>query len=414
VAEVVSVERIAAGGDGVARAADGRTLFVPRTAPGDQVEVSYVPNAKTRFARGTAVARLADGPDRRLAPCVHYRDDGCGGCQLQHIDEGAQRAAKARIVVDAFARIARRPIALPDVVASPSPWHYRRKATFLLRPSGGGFHAMGDPDRLIDVTRCEITDVDVVETLVAVRDLRRLLPSDVEWRVSARLLDGGGIGVTIEGGASGQWSDMTRFTDRLPTVSALWWRPRPASRAVLVMDRRPREVVDAAPAFAQVNAPLAERIAEDVMAIVRGASPGHVIDAYAGSASLSRALALEGVRATAIELDPVACDIARALPVHGLRVVEGAVERELPHALPADVVVVNPPRTGLAPEVPAALEAAGMTRLLVYVSCDPATLARDVSRLSRWQLRSVQCYDLFPQTAHVESVAVLVPGTMNS
>jgi 23S rRNA (uracil1939-C5)-methyltransferase len=179
------------------------------------------------------------------------------------------------------------------------------------------------------------------------------------------------------------------------------------------MDRRPRDVHDAAPAFAQINAPLAERITADVLAAVRGEAPTHVIDAYAGSASLARTLASDGIRATAIELDAVACDVARARPLHGLRVVEGTVERELPHALPADVVVVNPPRTGLAPEVPSILDAAGTTRLLVYVSCDPATLARDVARLTRWELRAVQCYDLFPQTAHVESVAMLIPATVH-
>jgi 23S rRNA (uracil1939-C5)-methyltransferase len=409
VTEVVQIDRLAAGGDGVSRAADGRALFVPRTAPGDVVEVAYATVDGARFARARVTRRLRDGADRVEAPCAHYRDDACGGCQLQHLSIEAQRTAKAQLVVDAFARIAKREIPRPIVVPSPSQWQYRRKATFAIRAGGGGFHAVDDPDRLISITECAITDAQVLATLMAVREARAWLPPDGEWRAAARLLDGGGVGVTIEGGQSGQWTRLPEFTGALPDVSAIWWRPRDATRAVLVLDRRPSTVVDAAPAFAQVNAPLAAQLAADVVRLVREVSPTHVVDAYAGSAPLARALAAAGIRATAIEVDADACEMARHDAPSSLRVIHGPVERELPRALPADVIVVNPPRTGLAPEVPAALNEATRTRLLLYVSCDPATLARDVARLSNWRLKTVRCYDLFPQTAHVESVVELHP-----
>lgn len=413
--EVVRVETIAAGGDGVARSADGRTLFVPRTAPGETVEVGFIAAPSARFARAELL-RIVEPSDARMeAPCPHYDRDGCGGCQLQHLTLPAQRAAKARIVVDALARIGKREIALPEVVASPEPWHYRRKATFTLRGPRGGFHALGEPDRIIDIEECPITAPDVVAVLRAVRAAHALLPPDREWRVSARQLTGGGIGLVIEGGTAGQWTAVDRFTALLREVIAIWWRPREARRAQLVLDRRTSPTGDAAPAFAQVNAALAVQMEDDVVARLALVAPARVIDAYAGVGGVARRLAATGVEVVAIERDADACAIARVDAPPGLSVQEGAVEERLAGVLPADAILVNPPRTGLAAEVPPLLDAAAATaRCLVYVSCDPATLARDLARLPRWAVSAVRCYDLFPQTAHVESVVTLTPQEANA
>jgi 23S rRNA (uracil1939-C5)-methyltransferase len=407
--ETVRIERLAAGGDGVARASDGRTLFVPRTAPGDLAAVEFSVSDKARFARGRLLQLHESGPSRIDPPCAHYQLDGCGGCQLQHLSIEAQRAAKAQIVVDALARIARRQVAVPAVVPSPLDWGYRRKATFTVRASGGGFHTIEDPDALVSVTSCAITDPTVIAALCAARDAWEALPADREWRLSVRLLDGGGLGLLVEGGAAGGWSRFEAFAARVSMLSAIWWRPRDGARAVIVLDRRSSTVHDAAPAFAQVNAPLAEQLQEDVCAAVMASAPIHVIDAYAGTGVFARRLAARGVRATTIERDAIAVDVARRLDTPNVRLLEGAVEEQLARALPADVVVVNPPRTGLAPEIPPLLDAAQEVRLLVYVSCDPATLARDVARLPNWAVEQVRCYDLFPQTAHVETVMTLVP-----
>jgi 23S rRNA (uracil1939-C5)-methyltransferase len=136
-----------------------------------------------------------------------------------------------------------------------------------------------------------------------------------------------------------------------------------------------------------------------------------VVDGYAGAGDTAAALAAAGVLATAIELDAEAARFAADRLGGRGRVLVGRVEDELPAALPADVVVLNPPRAGLDARVPAVLERAaaepGAPRGLVYVSCNPATLARDLARLPSYRVRRVQPYDMFPQTAHVETLVVL-------
>jgi len=140
------------------------------------------------------------------------------------------------------------------------------------------------------------------------------------------------------------------------------------------------------------------------------ARKGPVIDAYAGTGDTATMLATSGARVTAIELDREAAAVcAKRLPA-GSRVLFGRVESLLMSALPADVVVVNPPRAGLHERVTTALERQSRRpRAIVYVSCDPATLARDLTRLPSYRIASIETFDMFPQTAHVETVCELVP-----
>src|SRR5687767_8272187 len=127
---VVRIESIAAGGDGVGRL-DGLAVFTPRTAPGELVEVAI--QKRGRMARGRLLRVLEPSPDRVKPRCRHYDNDRCGGCQLQHLTIGAQLAAKQRIVRDAFARIAKRSVDLPEIVPSPSEWEYRSRLTLTMR-----------------------------------------------------------------------------------------------------------------------------------------------------------------------------------------------------------------------------------------------------------------------------------------
>src|SRR5690606_33285709 len=149
----VTIEAIAAGGEGVAHLPDGRVLFVHRTAPGDIADVQLVED-RPRWARGRLTRILTPGPDRRDPPCPHYAR--CGGCTLEHLRYDAQLAAKARMVADAITRIGRLPIEPPPITASPRTERYRNRISFTLRRAGAGsvvagFHALGDPDSIIDV-----------------------------------------------------------------------------------------------------------------------------------------------------------------------------------------------------------------------------------------------------------------------
>ena len=169
-------------------------------------------------------------------------------------------------------------------------------------------------------------------------------------------------------------------------------------------------------AFAQVNPAVATALRDYVVDAVRSFSPTRVIDAYAGSGQLTERLARGGTDVVSIEADVSGAAATRrrleeAGLGHRVQVITALVESALASALPADVVILNPPRMGVDVGVMRQLEHAASqgVRGMVYVSCDPATLARDLARVPGWRIDAVRCFDMFPQTAHVETVCVLRP-----
>jgi 23S rRNA (uracil1939-C5)-methyltransferase len=169
---------------------------------------------------------------------------------------------------------------------------------------------------------------------------------------------------------------------------------------------------DAAPgaSFGQVNAAVADELQHFVLARARTYDARTIVDGYAGIGDTAAALAREGTSVTAIELDPDAAAWSAARLPDGSRSIAARVEDVLPELLPADVVIVNPPRSGLDARVAATLQdASAPPRGILYVSCNPATLARDLARLPRYRIASLRSFDMFPQTAHVETVCELVP-----
>src|SRR5262245_17625978 len=147
-AATMRIESIAAGGDGVGRI-DGLACFVPRTAPGDVAQVAYVSHA--RYARGRMLQLLEPSPDRVDPTCPHYTADRCGGCQLQHLSNGAQHDVRRQIVRDALQRVGHRDVGLPDLVLG-NQWGYRERLTLTLRARGaswiGGLHSFDDVNRV--------------------------------------------------------------------------------------------------------------------------------------------------------------------------------------------------------------------------------------------------------------------------
>jgi 23S rRNA (uracil1939-C5)-methyltransferase len=149
---------------------------------------------------------------------------------------------------------------------------------------------------------------------------------------------------------------------------------------------------------------------DHVLARARAHAPGRVVDAYAGTGDTAVPLAEGGATVTAIELDADAADACRRKLPSSSRVLTGRVEDVLSSALPADVVILNPPRVGVHERVTVALAARPAPQAVIYVSCNPATLGRDLTRLPGFQVASVLGFDMFPQTAHVETVCELVPA----
>jgi 23S rRNA (uracil1939-C5)-methyltransferase len=402
----LEIGSIAAGGDGVGRT-EGIVVFVPRTAPGDVARVR-IARAK-RFARGQLLSLEAPSPARVDPPCPHYTVDRCGGCQLQHLGYEAQVAAKRAIIGDALRRIGRRDIADPTVEPSDAVWRYRRKLTLHLRRTRDGWiaglHPYDDPASVFDLVDCPITDESVMAVWSDLRSAFATLPEESALRVAVRLTDDG-ASVTVEGGRI--WRAPEAVLAAVPSVTEVWWRPDGSMvRRVAARESRQR----AGAAFVQVNAAVAARLRERLLDRVRSYDPRTVLDAYAGTGATATPLANDGRRVTAIELDRAAVETLKERLPSTARVIGGRVEDHIARALPADVVLLNPPRAGVDERVATALQAARSDlRALFYVSCDPATLARDVARMPGFQLVSVRGYDMFPQTAHVETLCELVPA----
>jgi 23S rRNA (uracil1939-C5)-methyltransferase len=436
----VSIDAIAAGGAGVGRLPEGRVVFVARTAPGDRALVRLT-FTRNRWAKGELLRILEPGPGRVEPLCPHY--GGCGGCALQHLEGARQLEARGKWVHDALERIGRLTDLPPvELIPAPDPFYYRNRASFTLRrlgvrgPGGAkvvaGFHALNRPDRLVDVGvdaegACRLLEPALADLWLALRrgwgpDAQRL-PSGAELRLTLRgLAEGGGI-LLVEGGRGPGRPEA--LLEAVPGLRALWSSPPPTipggesgAPRLLAGDPEPLEswFGESLPirpgAFLQVNRRGAEALHSLALEAL-GIEPGdRVLDLYAGFGVYGRAAARAGALAIGVEQDAGAVAMGEARPVEGFELVEDAVEQALPGLLPAHRVLLNPPRGGTREGVMEAL-AASPPKRLVYVSCDPATLARDLQRLGPgFQLRRIQAFDLFPQTAHIETVVTLEPTNL--
>ncbi len=402
---LVAITRVAAGGEGVGRLPDGMVVFVPRSAPGDEVEVE-VTERRRRYARGRVVRLIRPGPARVEPRCPHYERDRCGGCQWQHLSHEAQLKAKRAIVGDALRRIGHLEIEDPEIVPAPSAWRYRAKLT--LHAAGGrlGLHPYDGPTRVFDLEDCHITRPRLMQVWAAMQPHRGLLPQSLTELVLREDREGG-VHVVVGAGAE-RWDAGPLSTALGAEVMSLWWQPA-GGAARVVAGARPGFP---ALAFEQSNPELAQRIRREAIEGLGKMVGAIVWDLYGGVGDAARLLAASGARVFSVDADASAIRWARQ---HGgqagsITFLEGRVEETL-HRLPEpDLVMANPPRAGLASRVSAALEAWGARRpgaRLAYISCDPATLARDLARLGTFRVERLKAYDLFPQTSHVEVLALL-------
>lgn len=405
VTEAVRIRAIAAGGDGVGMLEDGRTVFVPRSAPGDLVELTELRLAR-RFARARIARVLEAGRERIPAGCRHYSADDCGSCQLQHLSSAAQRSARRRLVGDALRRIGHLEMEDPPLEPSETEWEYRTKLTLAARGGRIGYHKLGQPGRVFELERCPIARPELNALWTALRAERRLFPAELE-QVVLRVDREGVRHAILRTGPGNAWTrarELGAALDRAGVSAVLWWQPAEGA---------PRTVYGATAAypvmvFEQVHPVMGDRARGYALAALGDLHGRHAWDLYAGIGETTRALVAAGASVESVEADPRAVQVAEARgPAAGVTRIASRVERVLERLRPADVIIVNPPRTGLGPAVNEGLCARPAARL-VYLSCDPATLARDLSRLElTYRVDTARSFDLFPQTAHVETVVRL-------
>ena len=411
----VRIERLAAGGDGVGRLEDGRVVFVPRTAPGDLVAIDRRKDHR-RHSRARLARLIEPGAGRVEPGCSHYTADDCGGCQFQHLDLPTQLSAKRSIVGDAVTRLARIEAPVAPVEAAPEPWGYRTRVTLTVAPGRrhAGFHPLDQPNRVFELEHCAIAQAGVMKLWDAMRPHLRLIPATART-VMLRLDREGRPHVVVRDQATQVWDRgpalAAAIAERVPHPS-IWWQPPEGAARVTGGGRDPFP----ATVFEQVHPVMGDRIRAWAVEQLGEISGRHIWDLFAGIGETSERLVACGATVESVELDRRAVELGerragvatqRPGGDSGIRRYTGRVEDLAGRLRRPDAVIANPPRGGL--EI-GAVEAliARPARRLIYVSCDPATLARDLSRLdAAYRLSRLQPFDMFPQTAHVETVAVL-------
>lgn len=382
----LDVGAVAPGGACVARAADGRVVFIRHTLPGERVR-ARVTEQRAHYLRADAVEILRAAPERVPTPCRYAGPGACGGCDWQHVDLAAQRRGKAAVIAEQFHRLAGLAVSpeVCEVPGAPDGLGWRTRVSFAVAARGEVGFRRYRSHAVQPVDRCLIAHPLVDSAGVAAR----------RWP--------GADSVTVSVGvASG---------DRLIS-------PPGQPPGVIRQHAAGRRWRVSAGAFWQVHPGAADALVATVLELTDPAPGEHALDLYSGVGLFAGALgervgadgsvlAIEGNRRAAADAAHNLADLPH-VRVRRAGVDAGLLRRLPPAELARGLVILDPPRSGAGRDVVTAL-ARTRARAICYVGCDPATLARDVATFGRlgYRLAALRALDIFPMTAHVECVALL-------
>ncbi len=447
----VELTDLAYGGDAVGRY-EGRVLFVPGGIPGERVRVDIV-EERRGHARADMLEILRPAPER-VEPAFPLLTDS--GCQWQHIAYQAQLTWKAHIVRQLLMRIGKQPDALvhPTIgmPSSISPWHYRNIALFSVGPSGEIGFKLTESHDIQPLENCPLLHPALDMVYQQVREKLMNYFGDTLGEMVQGFTIRGAVGTVNNAGIGVPVDEVSAAARAVPTLLVIHARPgsliedpqllanelmtvAPGMVGVIiervggrygrvfagqefltdtVLGRRFRVSADS---FFQVNLLQAATLVERAIALLEPQRTDIILDGYSGVGLFSSFLASRSARVIGIESQPSAVMDARATTIlnnqNTITVLEGTLERLLGQLHyrreRVDVALVDPPRAGCHPKALQALQTLA-PRAICYVSCDPSTLARDIATLcsgGRYRLVSAQPIDMFPQTYHIESVALL-------
>ncbi len=401
----LELTRMAHGGSAIGRH-DGRAIFVPYTIPGEHI-TARITQDKGRFAYAEGVTLLEGSEARAVPRCPHFGPGKCGGCQWQHIDYPAQLEFKRQVVIDQMERLGGlKDVTVHPTIPSPDPWYYRSHVTFHISEDGRLGYISTDNEHVFPIEECFIIRPELLDLFYSL-DIE-----GIENLTRVRLQVG------------------TASDDRMITLSTADDEPPeiesdlPAAINFLLSDNEPLNLIGSshvtytikehtfrvtAGCFFQVNVPQAEKLVDLVLERLNLQGGENVLDLYAGVGLFTAFLAERAAMVTSVESYPPAVTDAdqNLTAFENVDLIEGSVEDVLGELEgPFDAAIVDPPRTGMEGYALDAL-VSHRPKIIVYVSCDPATLARDAKRLvaKGYQLIDVQPVDMFPQTFHIEAVA---------
>ena len=406
---VVDLTALVYGGEALGRLPDGRAVFVPFALPGERVRVRLL-EEKRSHARAELVEVISPSPQRITPRCKHF--GLCGGCHYQHLPYEDQLEAKAIILRDQLERIGKLvdPLVLPTV-PSPLAYYYRNTVQFHLNPEGKLGYMEAQRNRPFAIEECHLPEGSL-NTIWPQLDFEAL--PEIE-RVGLRMGAGEDIQLILESHdlqpPEFSVEEMAISAVHLSEAGALVL----AGSEAVVMEVLERPFRVSAGSFFQVNTAMAEQMVDYLLENLERFGvlneTATAIDAYCGVGLFSAFLAPHVGRLIGIEANPAAVEDF-AVNLDEFEIVE-IYEAPAGEALPQidaqpKVIVVDPPRSGL--ERPA-LDAILALRpdVLAYISCDPATLSRDIRRLSAggYRLELATPFDLFPQTYHIECMAFM-------
>jgi 23S rRNA (uracil1939-C5)-methyltransferase len=386
---------------------DGKVVMIKGAIPGETVE-ARIDQDKKDYSTATAIKVLDPSPDR-VEPRSRYFGD-CGGCQLQHIAYGRQVRIKEEVLESALRRTGGIAVSLAEPLVG-NPWNYRYRGQFKISHGGTGFFREKSRD-VVDIERCSLMKEEINGCYSKARELLR--------DVDAKGMDiscGSGEVVALIKGARGDRAGLDELADSFIRIgfSGIFillegGKLLKYGKEYITLDLSGLKYTVSPMSFFQSNWELDQAL---VKLVVERLGPLHgktVLDLYSGAGNFSLPLAQHAERVLAVEENPFAVeDGVRNAEINGINNCEfrrgdaGSLE----DLKAVDIVVADPPRTGLTGSAVDKILGLGPGQV-VYVSCDPMTLARDLKKLSgMYAVTSFRLVDFFPQTYHIEAVALL-------
>jgi 23S rRNA (uracil1939-C5)-methyltransferase len=419
------VERLGIHGEGVSRL-DGLTIFVDGALPQEVVEADIY-EQKKHFARARTLQLLKESPHRVQPPCPLF--GRCGGCQLMHLNYEQQLEAKRARIVDALQRIAKLDVVVAPCLASPKPFAYRNKIQLPLSPRRRlGLYAFNTHE-LVEIDNCPI-HCDLGEKVMqGIQQLLLNYPEELDMRhllIKTAMHTGQVLVILVTQSDRSLTGLAKQIMTSLPQVKGVVQNINSSNGNTIlstnyrllagqgwIEEQLNGLLFKVSPAsFFQVNPIQAELLYKHVVELAHLAGKERVLDAYCGVGTLALILAKNASEVigidSVVEAIDDARDNARRNQLHNARFIVGLAEEQITTLEAIDVAILNPPRKGCAAVLLDQLVEKKPKRI-IYISCDPATLARDLKLLHHkgYQVESVQPLDMFPQTMHVECIVSL-------